>query len=202
MKALILVALLSLALSELALRISSLFVSFCRNFSQDPVVLQILRFNLDRLARIVLVVQALGEFVRQFSCHFSSLSKCNPFFFVQSGLPTTEAGSDLGVSGLVSPHHLRLRGPLVARYAGALRRLMRVFHAGRLESSLAGRGLDDPRRSLLCKFRGRSDRRYNRQTRALVVLVGATALPSAPGRTIFDLRPLLLGQMDPHGCRV
>ena len=79
---------------------------------------------------------------------------------------------------------------------------MRVFHAGRLESSLAGRGLDDPRRSLLCKFRGRSDRRYNRQTRALVVLVGATALPSAPGRTIFDLRPLLLGRMDPRGCRV
>ena len=123
-------------------------------------------------------------------------------FFVQSGLPTTEAGSDLGVSGLVSPHHLRLRGPLVARYTGALRRLMRVFHAGRLESSLAGRGLDDPRRSFLCKFRGRSDRRYNRQTRALVVLVGATALPSAPGRTIFDLRPLILVRMDPRGCRV
>ena len=66
-ESLFLVALLSLALSELALRISSLFVSFCRNFSQDPVVLQTLRFNLDRLARIVLVVQALGEYVRQFS---------------------------------------------------------------------------------------------------------------------------------------
>ena len=123
-------------------------------------------------------------------------------FFVQSGLPTTEAGSDLGVSGLVSPHHLRLRGPLVARYAGALRRLMRVFHAGRLESSLAGRGLDDPRRPLLRELRGRSDRRYSRQTRALVVLVGATALPSAPGRTIFVLRPLVLVRMDPRGCRI
>ena len=77
---------------------------------------------------------------------FSSFLLCQNVtrFFVQSGLPTTEASSDLGAGDLVLAHHLRLRGPLVARYAGALRRLMRVFHAGRLESSLEGRGLDDP----------------------------------------------------------
>ena len=122
-------------------------------------------------------------FVNSFNRYSSFLNvTC---LFVQSGLPTTEASSDMGAGGLLLAHHFRLRGPLVARYSGALRRLMRVFHAGRLESSLEGRGLDDPRRPLLRELRGRSGRRYSRQTRALVVLVGATALPSAPGRTIF-----------------
>ena len=68
----------------------------------------------------------------------------------------------MGAGGLIPAHHLHLRGPLVVRYSGALRRLMRVFHAGRLESSLEGRGLDDPGRALLRVLRGRPDCGYSR----------------------------------------
>ena len=108
----------------------------------------------------------------------------------------------MGVGGLIPTHHLHLRGPLAVRYSGALRRVMRVLHAGRLVSGLEGRVVDDPGRSLLRVLRGRPDCGYSGQTRALAVPVGATALPSTPGRLIFDLRPPFLGRMDTCWCLV
>ena len=88
----------------------------------------------------------------------------------------------MGLSSHLPSNHFRLRGLVVVRDSGSLPRVVRVLHAGRLVTSFEGRLGDDPRRTLLCELRGSPCCCNSRQDRDLAVPVGATIVPTAPGK--------------------
>ena len=88
----------------------------------------------------------------------------------------------MGLSSHLPSNHFRLRGLVAVRDSGSLPRVVRFLHAGRLVTSFEGRLGDDPRRALLCELRGSPCCGNSRQDRDLAVPVGATIVPTAPGK--------------------